>query len=183
MKNQKTVTLTLAPVSLTVSGNSNEELLAQAKLALAEQLKDGVFPHITYGVYDADALTFDTVAAGQIVESNDGKLGIVTGVNKKTIHVTYKNGQSVAGSPQGFKASDATFEEARFERNASYKGDMWFEGTGAYLQNKDGIHEVVIGKITRGKAKLHIVNTTRYFSVAEDLLNKVLKDQKSEFQL
>lgn len=58
---------------------------------------------------------------------------------------------------------------------------MWFEGTGAYLKNKDGIHEVVIGKISRGKAELHIVNTTKYFSVAEDVLGRYLKDNKVDF--
>ncbi|MEK3977387.1 hypothetical protein MKZ20_21515 [Psychrobacillus sp. FSL K6-2684] len=75
---------------------------------MAEQLSNGIFPSITYGVYEFDVLSLKKVFAGLTIESTDGKLGIVTGVNKKTIPVTYVNHISVAGSPQGFKSSTAT---------------------------------------------------------------------------
>jgi len=184
MTNKQTVTLTLSSMSFVVEGTNTEEMVAQAKLAMAQQLKDGVFPSLTYSLNDENALSLNTVSSGLIVESNDGKLGIVTAVNKKTIAVTYKNGVSVTGSPQMFKTSDATFEDARSVRPESYKtSELWFEGSGGYMKNKEEIHEIVVGKISRGKAKLHIVNTNRLFTVKEEDISFYLKDNRSDLIL
>ncbi|MEK5217725.1 hypothetical protein [Psychrobacillus sp. FSL H8-0487] len=180
----RTVTLTLASASFVVDGKNDNELIENAKKAMAEQLAKGVFPQITYSITDVGSLTFENVYAGQIVErEDDGTLGIVTGVNTKTIHVTLINHRSLSTRPQYFKESKATFEEARSKRDESYKKmNFWTEGYSGYLKNKDGIHEVVVGKMTRGKAKLHIVNTRRYFSVPEDQLELLLKDDKAELE-
>lgn len=181
MTNLKTVTLTLATASFKVEGKTNEELLENAKKAMAEQLTNGIFPQITYGVHDADVLSFETAFEGQIVESTEGRLGIVTRVNKKTIQVTYVNHITVAGSPQGFKTTNATFEQARSKRSETDKKvNYWTEGHSGYVKTADGIHEIVVGKTTRGKVKLHIVGTTRYFPLSEHEMARHLKDEKSE---
>lgn len=73
---------------------------------MAQQLMVGKFPKITYSIIDANALTFDTVYEGLIVVSDEGKLGIVTGINKKFINVYYTNGIGVSGPPQLFKTSN-----------------------------------------------------------------------------
>ena len=177
---EKTVTLTLASASFTVKGKNDEELLENAKKAMAEQLAKGEFPHITYGIYEANALTLDKVFAGQIVEDKDG-LGIITGVNKKTISVTYANHVSVDASPQHFTSSDATFEQARSKRSEMDKQiKYWTEGHSGYIKTADDIHEIVVGKTTRGKVKLHIVGTKRFFPLSEEEMVRHLKDEKSE---
>ena len=181
MTNLKTVTLTLATASFKVEGNTNEELLENAKKAMAEQLTQGNFPHITYGVHDSSVLSFENVFEGQIVESTEGRLGIVTVVNKKTIHVTYTNHITVGGSPQGFKPSTATFEQARSKRDeADKKTNYWAEGHSGYIKTADDIYEIVVGKRVRGKVKLHIVGTTRFFPLSEHEMLRHLKDEKSE---
>lgn len=181
MTNLKTVTLTLVTTSYKVEGKNNEELLENAKKAMAKQLSNGIFPQITYGIHHSDVLSFDSVFAGQIVESLEGKPGIVTGVNKKTIHVTYVNHISVSNSPQVFKSSDASFEQARSKRSEiDKKINYWAEGYSGYIKTADGIHEIVVGKTIRGKVKLHIVGTKRYFPLSENEILKHLKDEKSE---
>lgn len=61
----------------------------------------------------------DNVLPGKIVESKDGNVGIVTGVNKKTINVTYTSHRSVQGPPELFKTTDIPFEQARSKRKES----------------------------------------------------------------
>ncbi|MDX1699618.1 MAG: hypothetical protein R3250_03320 [Melioribacteraceae bacterium] len=178
MTNSKLVTLTLATASFLVNGETDKELLENAKKAMAEQLSRGDFPQITYGINDPNALTFDNVLPGLIVESKDGKVGIVTGVNKKTINVTYNNHVSVQGSPHLFKKSDVPFEQARSKRrDASITVDMWMEGESGYLNNKGEIHKVVIGKTTRDKTKVHVVNSSSSYSIPEKNLSHFIKDE------
>ena len=184
MTNTKLVTLSLASASFVVEGNTNEELLENAKIAMAEQLATGKFPHITYSISDANALTFENAFPGQIVESKDGNIGIVTGVNKKTINVTYTNNRSVQGSPGIFKLSNVPFEQARSKRrNSSIEMDYWMEGESGYFKNDGEIHEVVIGKITRGKAKVHVVNTKSSFTLPEEKLSFYIKNEIAEVQM
>lgn len=182
MTNLQTVTLNLAPVTIKVSGNTREELLVNAKKALVAQLSAESMLRITsYTVGAADALDFETVFTGQIVESSDGKLGIVSQVNKKTIYVTYTTGATVQGPPTLFKASEATFEEARKQRTAGEKEiNFWSTGFSGYIKVKDEILPVLVGKITKAKVKLHIVGTTKYLSVTEAQMEKLLKDETSE---
>ncbi|MCM3358068.1 hypothetical protein [Psychrobacillus sp. MER TA 171] len=177
---QKTVALTLATMNFKVTGESNEEFLENAKKALVEQLNTGIFPHITYGVYEDNVLTFDTAFPGQIVEATDGKLGIITAINKETINVTLKNGISVQGPPAAFKSSTATFEEARSKRNELDKqNNYWFEGYSAYIKTAQGVKEVVVGKFARGIAKLHVINSNSFIPLSEREMHKHLKDEKS----
>lgn len=183
MTNSKLVTITLASASFIVEGNTDMELLENAKKAMAEQLATGKFPQITYSINDSNALSINNVLPGKIVESKDGNVGIVTGVNKKTINVTYTNHRSVQGPPENFKTSDIPFEQARSKRkNAGIEIDFWFEGYSGFFKNKGEIHEVVIGKITRGKAKVHVVNTNSSYSIPEDKLSFYIKDELSEVQ-
>lgn len=183
MTNLKSVTLTLATASFLVEGKTDKELLENAKIAMAEQLTNGQFPYITYGISDANALTIDKVSPGKIVESTEGRLGIVTGVNKNRMNVTYVNNISVLAPPENFKSSDATFEQARSKRSESYKKvDFWDMGLTGYFKNKGVIHEVVIGKITRGKAKVHVINSSETYSIQEKDLSHYIKDELSEVQ-
>lgn len=177
---EKLVSLTLNTASFLVKGANDKELLENAKKAMIEQLQNGQFPSITYGINDADSLTFNNVLPGMIVEStSDRKLGIVTGVNKKTINVTYKNFISVQGNPNLFKLSNATFEEARSERDKIRIEDgFWDTGYSGYLHNNGNIYEVVVGKITKGKAKVHVVNSSSVYAVPEDKLSSFIKDKK-----
>jgi hypothetical protein len=184
MANEKSVTLTLDSITFKVNGNSTEELVQNAKIALAEQLSSGKFPSVTYSIGDANALSIETAYAGLIVESNDGKIGICTAVNKKTIHVTYQNHISVAGSPTIFKASSAKFEEARSKRrDADKKLNWWSEGFTGYLKTGEGIIPVVVGKTKGGKTRLEVINEKSYYSVSEQLMNRDLKDELTELQL
>lgn len=184
MTKLQTVTLKFEPVSIQVAGNNSAELLENAKKAFVEQLTAETMPRVTsYSVGTADALIFDTVYAGQIVESNEGKLGIVSQVNKKTIYVTYQNGDAVSGSPVFFKPSDATFEEARSRRIPQAKDiNFWSDGNTGYIKTKEGIREVIVGKVSRGKAKLVVIGARKYLSVSEEHMAKTLKDEKSELE-
>ena len=181
-KTKKSVTLTLAPISFVVEGNNDKELLEQAKKAMAAQLVTGKFPYITFNVDDADALTLDTVFAGQVVESHDGNVGIVVAVNKKNIKVTYTGHRTVSGPPQLFKPSTACFEEVRSKRTSYHKeAGYWDEGYSGYLKTNEGIHEVVVGKMTRGNIKLHVINTKKFLSTNENRLRLILRDERNEF--
>lgn len=182
MTNLKTVTLNFAPVNIQVSGNTPAELLENAKKAFVEQISIASLPHVSsYSVGSVNALSFETVFTGQVVENNDGKCGIVTQVNKKTIYVTYPSGVTGSGSPSLFISSDASFEKARYRRTTSEKQvNYWNSGHSGYIKLKTGIKEIVVGKITRGKVKLHIVGTNKYVSVNEADVQLYLKDEKSE---
>ena len=85
------------------------------------------------------------------LESKDGNVGIVTGVNKKTINITYTSHRSVQGPPELFKTTDIPFEQARSKRKKSnIVTDFWYTVYSGYFKNKGEVHEVVIGQITRG---------------------------------
>lgn len=174
----KTVTISLSPVSVKVEGSTKAEMLENAKKALIEQLEKQ-FPQFSYSVSEGEVLTIDTAHAGMIVECNEGKKGIITGVNQKTINVTYSNGVSVSGSPQLFKPSEATFEEARSKRqDFMVKANMWTEGNAAYLNNKGTFIPVIIGKSKGKKYKLYTINNNgQHYSVEESQL-KALVDNK-----
>ncbi|MCU4835381.1 hypothetical protein OCF61_21330 [Bacillus cereus] len=53
----KSVTLSLTPTTFVVTGDTKEEMLANAKKAFIEQVSKNLFPHIKYSINDADALT------------------------------------------------------------------------------------------------------------------------------
>ena len=176
------VTLNFAPVTIKVSGETNAELLENAKKAFVDQLSADTMPHInTYSVGAADALSFETATVGKIIESKDKKLGIISQVNKKTIYVTYTNGATVSAPPTFFEPSKATFEEARSRRGPSEKEmNFWSAGYSGYIKVKDEILPVLVGKLAKGKVKLHIVGTTQFLPVTEAQMEKLLKDDISE---
>lgn len=179
---QKIVALTLASTTFTVEGSNEKEWLENAKKALVDQLVAGKFPHITYSINDADVLTFENVFPGMIVETTQsGDKGIVTAVNKKTIHVKLKIRGEVSGTPQAFKRSTATFEEVRLRRE-SYMKDTWTEGDTGYIKTTNGIREVVVGKASGTKAKLFVINENRSISLTENEMNKSLKEEKEEIK-
>lgn len=182
MTNLKTVTLNLAPVNVQVTGNTPEELLENAKKAFIDQLTAETMPGVTsYSVGEAGALDFSTVYEGQIVANSKGELGIVNQVNKKTIFVTYASGRTVSAPPVIFKASDATFEEARSRRNDGLKKEnFWHTGDTGYIKLATGTCAVVVGKVTKAKAKLHVVGTRKFVGVSHLEMERLLKEEKSE---
>lgn len=180
MNLEKTVTIILPAISVTVSGANENELLENAKLAVAKQLSDGDFPRLSYSINSSDSLTIDTVKEGMIVEV-DSKVGIVTAVNKKNILVTYSSGITVQGPPTAFVQSTKSFDEARSRRLEHDKSiSFWKLGDSGYLAHKGEVYEVVIGKMVRNKAKIHVVNGDKGFTVDSDVLDKVIKDEKNE---
>ncbi|MEK5209741.1 hypothetical protein [Psychrobacillus sp. FSL H8-0510] len=183
MTNSKLVTLTLASASFVVEGNTNEELLENAKKAMAEQLAIGKFPFINYRINESNSLTIDKVLPGMTVESEDGDVGIITAKYKVKIDVTFANNRSVQGSASIFKSCDIPFEQARSKRSdSSIKAEFWTKGNSGYFKNKGEIHKVVIGKLTGGKAKVHVVNSDVYFTIPVEKLSHYIKDELSEVQ-
>lgn len=182
MTKLQSVTLNFAPVTIKVSGETNAELLENAKKAFVDQLSADTMPHInSYSVGAADALSFETATIGKIVESKDKKLGIISQVNKKTIYVTYTNGATVSAPPTFFEPSKATFEEARSRRGPSEKEmNFWSAGYSGYIKVKDEILPVIVGKLAKSKVKLHVVGTTQFLPVTEAQMEKLLKDDISE---
>ncbi|WP_028393979.1 cupredoxin domain-containing protein [Bacillus cihuensis] len=177
----KSVTLTLAPATFVVNGNSNEELLENAKKALTEQLTNSIFPHITYAINDADVLTHESAFPGMIVETNNGDKGIITAVNRKNLNVTLTKHRSVSGPPQAFKKSSATFSDARSLRHEIMKPD-WFEGDTGYIKTREGIREFVVGKKSGKKTKIHIIGLNKFVSLTEEQMEIHLKDNKNELK-
>ncbi|MEI2357874.1 hypothetical protein [Mesobacillus zeae] len=174
------MTLTLAPTTLIVNGNTDEELFENAKKAFVEQLEKSEFPHITYSINDEDVLSIDTALPGLIVETKSGDKGIITAVNKKNINVTLTGHKNVSGPPQAFKKSFATFEEARSKRAEIMKPD-WFEGDTGYIKAADAIHKIIVGKKSGQKRKVHIVDgLNQLFILTEQQMASYLKDDKSE---
>lgn len=164
----KTVTIQLNPVSVKVEGSTNEEILANAKKALIAQLEKQ-FPKCSYSISEGEVLTLDQAKTGMIVEDEKGTKGIITGVNTKTISVMYTNNRHVQGSPQLFKQSAATFEEARSKRpEFMIKANMWSEGNTGYLKNQGEFIPVVVGKSKGKKYKLYTINDGgRHYTLEE----------------
>lgn len=177
MKNS--VTFKFPPITVPAEGKNEKELLEHAKAALIEQLQKE-FPFFEYSFHDIDALTYDNVTEGLIVEWQKGAKGIVTRVNKNNIYVVLTGHRIIKAEPQAFKRSNATFEEARSKR-FEFEQDVWREGDSGYLQVEDGIVEVVVGKEVRGKYKVHEINENRRtYSLIFEQMQKFLKDEKPE---
>ncbi|PLS19460.1 hypothetical protein CVD28_03320 [Bacillus sp. M6-12] len=176
---EKAVTLILDPVTIIVEGKTDKELLENAKKAYIEQLEKQ-FPHFSYSVNEADVLTFDTVKVGMVVENKSGEKGIVTSLNKKTINVTLTGHRAVQGAPQAFKKSSATFDESRSKRHEFMKPD-WTEGDTGYLETKERIVEVVVGKKAGAKFKVYEVNGSGgHYTLDSKQIQAFLKDDKTE---
>lgn len=56
------------------------------------------------------------------------------------------------------------------------------EGNCGYVRTKLGIQSVVIGKISRGKAKLFVVSTNLMLSLSEEQFSVHLKDEKADLK-
>ncbi|MEC3515755.1 hypothetical protein P9135_29080 [Bacillus thuringiensis] len=173
----KSVTLSLAPTTFVVTGDTKEEMLANAKKAFIEQVSKNLFPHISYSINDADALTLETSFPGLIVETEDGLKGIVTAVKRKTIDVMLAGHLDANDEPQAFKKSNATFEEARSIRCESSKLN-WEEGDSGYLKTGEGFKPVVIGKTNTKKTTLHIIGANKSVTLTPIELMLYLKDNK-----
>lgn len=190
---KKAITITLSPISVVVEGNTDKELIENAKTEIIKQM-ELKFPHFSYAVDSADALTLQNVFEGAIVETKEGAYGIITGVNKKTINVTLTGGRGVQGAPQAFKSSDISFEKARSKRRMhsltnsedGIKSEFlmeWSEGETGYLKAKDGVKEVVIGKKAGKKRYVYIVNGKgARFTLTDAQLESFLKDERSEIK-
>lgn len=194
------ITITLSPITVTVErGATDKDTLLAAQKALIEQLNTK-FPYYTYGVSSADSLTFENVKIGMIVEEADPKdkkprYGIVTGINKKTINVCYKNRILVQGPPQLYKLSKKTFEEvASFYKQMvankttpdgdfieSTSFDMFLEGDAGYLKTPDGLIPCVIASTKGDNYKVYPVGeyiNGRYWNLKEAQLKYGFKGTK-----
>ncbi len=177
----KSVTLSLAPTTFVVTGETKEEMLANAKKAFIEQVSKNLFPHIKYSINDADALTMETSFPGLIVETEEGLKGIITAIKRKTIDVMLAGHLDANGEPQAFKKSNASFEEARSIRCESSKPN-WEEGDSGYLKTKDGIQPIVVGKTMKQGTLLHIIGTNKSVSLTPIELLLYLKDNKEDIK-
>ncbi len=175
----KSVTLSLAPTTFVVTGETKEEMLENAKKAFIEQVSKSLFPHISYSINDADALTLETSFPGLIVETEDGLKGIVTAVKRKTIDVMLAGHLDANGEPQAFKKSNATFEEARSIRCESSKPN-WAEGDSGYLKTGEGFKPIVVGKTTTQKTILHIIGANESVTLTPIELMLYLKDNNAK---
>lgn len=190
---KKAITITLDPITVVIEGKTDKELLENAKIEMIKQIQIQ-FPHFSYSVDSADALTFENSHEGSIVETKEGAFGIITGVNKKSINVTLTGGRSMQGAPQYYKLSDVSFEKARSKRmmhSLTNTGDgkvseffmEWSEGETGYLKVKDGIKEVVIGKKAGSKYSVYIVNGKgAKYTLTEAQLKSFLRDELSEIK-
>jgi hypothetical protein len=174
----KTVTMTLNPISVKVEGNTKEEILQNAKREIIKQLEKQ-FPHFSYSVSEGEVLTMDKARIGTIVEDDKGNIGIITGVNQKTISVIYNDDRHVQGSPQLFKLSAATFEEARSKRPEWMKEtNMWSQGNTGYLKNNGEFIPVVIGKSKGNKYKLYTINNdSKFYTIVESQLKSLVDEE------
>ncbi|WCK57516.1 hypothetical protein PP175_25965 (plasmid) [Aneurinibacillus sp. Ricciae_BoGa-3] len=177
---EKSVTITLSPMTFVVKGKTNEELVENAKQAMLEQLQKQ-FPSIAVSINDANVLTDEQATPGTIVATKEG-IGIITALNEKTINVTLTAHRMVQGAPQAFKLSTATFEEARSKR-ADWMKPNWSEGDTAYLKNKGNIEEVVVGKKSGSKFKVYIINGGGvHYTLTEQQMNAILRDEKQQWK-
>lgn len=183
MTQKRSVTLTFAPVTVNVSGDTNEKLLENAKKEFINNLSSANMPSIhSYHISAAEELSLDTVFAGQIVESLDGKLGIVSHKNKETINVMLSTGLTVTGSPILFKPSDARFNKARYRRTREDKAlNNWAAGHSGYIKDDFGRHPVIVGKISRSKVKVYIIGANEFTTFTKDQLEQYVMDESSDF--
>lgn len=170
----KNVTFKLNEITVKADGLTDKEILENAKQELIKQLKEN-FPGFSYTVTDEDSLSFETVNCGDIVEGADGEVGIVYGINPKTIEVMYTGGRAVKGHPSLFKKSDKHYLQARTQRMQGWGDTYWIEGFTGHIKNKEGKLTPVVCCKSRGKDyKFYVINGGgRHYKVPEEKLRLI----------
>lgn len=131
------------PISIKVPYSENrEQFIDDMKGAiittLMEMLDKKEFPAIAYAISEPDTLTARSVKCGDIVEHIDGKLGIVTKVNPKSVRLVLEDGSVVVTQAHALKSSDRVFEsKAVFVPR---------EGCVGYLESQGKMYHVVLGE-------------------------------------
>lgn len=186
-----TISVEVEPVSVSVEVAKNATQAQIIKAAEDAFLKEAAtkFPSAIYktinGVEEG-ALTFNNVFVGQAVQViKDGRYGIVTKINKKTISVRLAGNIAtsyVNGHPSVFRNIDSTdtdLDAVLPKRPAMYKEmNVWAEGEVGYLVdlNNSKIHFITISKITSaGNHQLYLVN------INSDRIWKLNKEQMKIF--
>lgn len=179
----KVVTLRFKPVDILATGNSPDELLANAKNIFNKQLASCNQLEVdSYSVSAASPVNIDTVFAGQVVESLDGTPGIVHQVNKRTIDVSLANGPLVSGSSTLFKPSDCVFRKARKSRNSEDRqNNVWPPGIGGYIMTDFGPAPVIIGKESRNKVTVHLIGEKKTKKLTIEEAKRFIKDEPYHF--
>lgn len=141
------------------------------------------FPAYSYSLNDTTAVTFENVKPGMVVKSsNVGSIGIVLGINKKTINVAFKNGV-MQGHPTAFKlvdSEDFKIKDIMWERPNGFKdSNSWYEGQTGYLLANGEIYQVVLSH-SRNKYKAIVINGTNSYSLSESQVESLMFDTEAE---
>lgn len=159
-------------------GMTDMEILELAKKEAIKQLENK-FPRLSYSITDKEQLTFDDINLGKVV-TVDGRYGVVTKINSKTINVATISGTS-QGHPTCYKdAGDVPLSKVLWAR-PQWKKDMgWTEGDVGYTAATGEVLPVVVTK--KGKKMLLIVIGEKGsgITIEESQLARYMKDTKVE---
>lgn len=172
---KKIVTLQVDVEMELEEGTTNDDVLANAidKLnvpSIAEVKK-------VERVRDADELTLHTISPGLIVEHEKYGVGIVIELKhkrKRPLGIKFSDGKfNQFESADGFKASDATFEEARCKaRNRFTHIDFYPYGANGYLSYKGEMLPTIVSRSTsKVNYKLVIVYNQHSKAPVNHLIN------------
>lgn len=182
------VTLRFKEVSIEIEGDPNDgpACLNLAKQKLLEQILETnkLFPIDNYVVTNADALTFNNVRLGMVVEDIEKKnIGVVCKINSKTINVVRSNGIVVSGSPLCFKKvskldlSKIYFGKCGFNMSDP-KNNIWDVNDRAWAIVRNEVLPVIITKMTKSNFEFVELNAERGFKVNTVYLNNILFENK-----
>lgn len=175
------VTIDLQPMTVTIETDApnEEDLLKKTKVALIEKIEEQ-FDMLSKTVVDRDALSMETVTAGQLVSvttQDKGKeYGFITAVNKKTVDVAMSDG-TILNAPAHFFQRVDVEDVTPFVWGrplAARQADTWYEGNAAYLKTDEGTFPVVFGKTRSNKFRVYVINGGgRYFTLTPEQLKFV----------
>ena len=177
-----TITINLKPMSFIVDGDTEEEMLENAKKEMVKEL--GVeFPYFTYSVNSEDVLKEEDAYIGTIVKDEKGNIGIISDIkykNKMPVVVTMKKGLTVVGTYNAFKLSDKSFEDARYIRSKGMK-EVWNPGDTGYIRVDGIIREVIVGFKQKDQYLLYAINGKGiHYKVPDYRIDFVLKEEKPD---
>lgn len=126
------------------------------------------------------ALSFANVKIGKMVETNDGKYGMIIKINKKNILVSTSRG-IISGPPAAFKETTKTVDELKEAHKEFYKYSNNIDTEGKFLQVKikdTWKKGITLNSLSRNSIKVYFYETNTSINLTEAQLNNPLLVKK-----
>ncbi|CCC86349.1 hypothetical protein PPM_p0199 (plasmid) [Paenibacillus polymyxa M1] len=172
----KSVTLSLE-VTVQVNGDDVEQLLAAAKLKVAEKIQNDFPSYFKYSITDGIALSLEKAYPGKIVFiPNLKKHGVICSINKSSYSVITPQGRINCKLPALTDGELAIEELLLFASRDKNLKSEWSEGNVGFLRYKDDYVPVILGREKNGKTPAYRINGSERYNLTDIQLKKHLFD-------